>query len=173
MDERYVELVSCIAYNRAKMMDKKLSIDEGLIGRCIFERAPIVLAEIPQDYLAISSGLGDRKPNYLVIMPLLNNEQIVGVVEIAAFNAMEPHVVEYLEKAAENLASAISNVNINERTQRLLDQSKEYSEEMGAQEEELRQNMEEMQAAQEEMHRKTWEYEETIESLRAQLAEKE
>jgi len=172
-EDTYVELVSCIAYNRAKMMVKKLSIDEGLIGRCIFERAPIVLAEIPQDYLEISSGLGDRKPNYLVIMPLINNEQVVGVVEIAGFKAMEPHVVEYLEKAAENLASAISNVNINERTQKLLDQSKEYSEEMAAQEEELRQNMEEMQAAQEEMHRKTWEYEETIESLRAQLANKQ
>lgn len=173
MDERYVELVSCIAYNRKKMMVKRLAIDEGLIGRCIYEKAPIVLSEIPQDYLSITSGLGDNNPNYLVIMPLINNEQIVGVIEVAAFKEMESHVVDYLGKTAESLASAISNVNINERTQRLLDKTKEYAEETGAQEEELRQNMEEMQASQEEMHRKSQEYEETILSLRAELGDKQ
>jgi len=173
MDERYVEMVSCIAYNRTKMMVKKLAIDEGLIGRCIYEKAPIVLSEVPQDYLSITSGLGDNNPNYLVIMPLINNEQIVGVIEVAAFKEMESHVVDYLGKTAESLASAISNVNINERTQRLLDKTKEYAEETGAQEEELRQNMEEMQASQEEMHRKSQEYEETILSLRAELGDKQ
>lgn len=172
MDERYVELVSCVAYSRRKMQEKRLSIEEGLIGRCIYEKAPIILTEIPQDYLAITSGLGDRNPNFLAIIPLLNNEEMVGVLEVASFNVLEDYKVDYLTKAAESLASAISNVKINERTQRLLDQTKQYAEEMGAQEEELRQNMEEMQAAQEEMHRKTADYEETIAMLRKELDER-
>jgi methyl-accepting chemotaxis protein len=171
-EERFVELVSCVAYNRKKMMAKRMEFGEGMVGRCIFEKESIILTEIPQDYLSITSGLGDRNPNFLAIIPLINNEVVVGAIEVASFDRMEQHVLEYIEKAVESLASAISNVKVNERTQKLLDQSKLYSEEMAAQEEELRQNMEEMQAAQEEMHRKTQEYEETIERLRAELGEK-
>ncbi|WP_320052575.1 GAF domain-containing protein [uncultured Acetobacteroides sp.] len=168
-DEKYVEMVSCVAYNREKMMEKKLDITEGLIGRCIYEKAPILLSEIPQNYLAITSGLGDKRPDFLAIIPLLNNEEIVGVLEIASFKKFEAHTLEYLNKATESLASAIANVKINERTQKLLDQAKQFSEEMSAQEEELRQNMEEMQAAQEEMYHKTEDYENTIAELQAEI----
>lgn len=168
-NDKYVELASCVAYDRKKMMAKRMELDEGLVGRCIYEKEPILLTEIPQDYLSITSGLGDRRPDFLAIIPLINNEEVVGAIELASFGKKEPHVMEYLEKTSESLASAIANVKINERTQNLLEQSKIYAEEMSAQEEELRQNMEEMQAAQEEMFRKTQEYEEAIQSLKAQL----
>lgn len=167
--QRYVDLVACIAYSRSKMAQKRMPVEEGLIGRCIFEKAPIILKEIPQNYLEITSGLGDRNPNFLAIIPLINNDEITGVLEVASFNEMGNDTVEYLTKSAESLASALSNVKINERTQRLLEQSKLFAEEMSAQEEELRQNMEEMQAAQEEMYRKTYEYEETIANLKKEL----
>lgn len=169
--EKHIELVSCVAYDRKKMLSKRMELDEGMVGRCIYEKAPVILTEIPQDYLSITSGLGDRRPDFLAIVPLINNEIVVGAIEIASFEVMPQHVLEYLDKAAESLASAIANVKINERTQRLLDQTKMFAEEMAAQEEELRQNMEEMQAAQEEMHRKTQEYEETIQALRVQVGE--
>jgi len=165
----YVELVSCIAYSRQKMMTKRMELDEGMVGRCIYEKAPIILTEIPQDYLSITSGLGDRRPDFLALVPMLNNEDVVGVIEVASFDCMAQQVMEYIEKAAESLASAIANVRTNERTQRLLEQSKLYAEEMSAQEEEIRQNMEEMQASQEEVERKTQEYEETISQLREEL----
>lgn len=167
--DQFVDLMSCIAYSRSKMMQKRMPIEEGLIGRCIFEKAPIILSEIPQNYLEITSGLGEKNPSYLAILPLMNNDIIVGALEIASFKRFDDHILEYLLKASESLASAISSVRINERTQYLLEQSKQYAEEMSAQEEELRQNMEEMQAAQEEMHRKTQEYEETINCLKRDI----
>ena len=171
--ERHVEMISCIAYNRKKMMAKRIGIDEGLVGRCIYEKAPIILTEVPQDYLVITSGMGDRRPDFLAIVPLLNNEDVVGVVEVASFDEKPQYVLEYLEKAAESLASAIANVKVNERTQRLLNQAKMFAEEVAAQEEELRQNMEEMQASQEEMHRKTEEYEQTIKRLKKEVEGRE
>lgn len=124
--EQCVDLVACIAYSRKKMTQKRMPIEEGLIGRCIFEKAPVILSEIPQDYLSITSGLGDKNPNFLAIIPLINNEVVVGVIEVASFKEFDEHVIEYLTKSAESLASAISNVRINERTQRLLEQSKLY-----------------------------------------------
>ena len=101
-------MISCIAYNRKKMMAKRIGIDEGLVGRCIYEKAPIILTEVPQDYLVITSGMGDRRPDFLAIVPLLNNEDVVGVVEVASFDEKPQYVLEYLEKAAESLASACS-----------------------------------------------------------------
>lgn len=166
-------MISCIAYNRKKMMAKRIGIDEGLVGRCIYEKAPIILTEVPQDYLVITSGMGDGRPDFLAIVPLLNNEDVVGVVEVASFDEKPQYVLEYLEKAAESLASAIANVKVNERTQRLLNQAKMFAEEVAAQEEELRQNMEEMQASQEEMHRKTEEYEQTIKRLKKEVEGRE
>ena len=172
-EDQFVELVACIAYNRKKMGEKHIGIDEGLVGRCIFERAPIILTELPSNYLEITSGLGDMSPSFLGIFPLISNDIVVGVLEVASFTALDEHVVEYLSKGAESLASSIVSVRTNERTERLLEKTKLFAEEVGAQEEELRQNMEEMHASQEEMLRKTEEYENTIRELQAQLTEKE
>ena len=168
--QQWFELKSCIAFNRKRMMQKKVDIDEGLLGRCFYEKEPIILTEIPQDYLSITSGLGDRCPDALVILPLISNEQMLGAIELASFKVFTDDELEYLLKATEALASAVSNVLITERTQALLEQSKLYAEEMSAQEEEMRQNMEEMHASQEEMDRKTEQYEEEIAMLKEQLA---
>jgi PAS domain-containing protein len=98
--------------------------------------------------------LGEETPSALLIVPLKINEDIYGILEIAAFKNFEPYVMEFIERVAESIASTISSVKVNMRTTRLLDQSKSQSEELINQEEELRQTMEEMKATQEEMFEK-------------------
>jgi GAF domain-containing protein len=82
------------------------------------------------------------------------NEHVVGVIEIANLKPFEKYQIEFLERLAETIASAISTARNNEKTKVLLEQSQQQAEEMRAQEEEMRQNMEELQATQEQMHRK-------------------
>lgn len=164
--QQYLELVACYAYDRKKYMQKKLEIGEGIVGQCYLEKAPIILSEIPPNYLKITSGLGNASPRFLVTIPLIREDEVMGVLEIASFNKLEAYQIVFIEKLAQSIASSIYNININQRTKILLEQSQIQAEEMRAQEEEMRQNMEELQATQEEMYRKEQEYMAEIERLK-------
>ncbi len=158
-DNPLIEMTACYAYDRRKFMDKQIAIGEGLVGRCFTEGKPIFMTAIPKDYITITSGLGKENPRCLLLVPLKNNDDILGVIEIATFKVYEKYQIEFIEKVAASIASTISSVRINIRTAELLAKSQQQAEEMSAQEEEMRQNMEELQATQEEMERKRHEQE--------------
>ncbi len=164
-NEKYFELKSAIAYGRSKLMHKNVPYNEGLIGRCAYEKLPIYLKEIPENYLHITSGLGTSNPKILLIVPLKLNEDIFGIIEIASFNEIKQYQIDFLEKAGENIASTISSVKVNEQTAQLLSESQQKGEELAAQEEEMRQNMEELQATQEESSRREVEMRDVIEAI--------
>ncbi len=152
--ETYLEATSVYAWDRKKFLNMKVMLGEGLVGACALERETIFLTEIPENFVSITSGLGEANPNCIIIVPLKQDENILGVLEIASFKIFEEHEVEFLEKVSESIASTIATVQINAKTRILLEQSQQQAEEMQAQEEEMRQNMEELMATQEEMARK-------------------
>jgi len=168
--ESVLEMVACYAYGRDKYINRTISAGEGITGQAFLEKEKILLTEIPEDYIHISSGLGKARPRCLLIMPLKLNEEIEGVLEMASFQEFPEHVVQFVEKLSENLAAMIRNIRINEHTQSLLNDSHLKTETMQAQEEEMRQNMEELAATQEEMRRKEKAYLNKIEDLQQQMA---
>jgi PAS domain S-box-containing protein len=150
---QYLDLVAAYAFDRHKYLKKRIGIGEGLAGTCVLEKKTILLSRIPEEYIEITSGLGGAKPGCLLIVPLKKEEEILGVLEIASFNAFRPHEVEFMEKIAESIASALITVRLHLQTTEYLERFQQQAEEMKAQDEELRQNIEELQATHEQMEK--------------------
>ena len=107
----FIQLKACYAYNRKKFKEQRLAPGEGLIGQCYFEKEPIYLTDIPQGYTYITSGLGEATPNSLTIIPLLFNDKVEGLIELASFKLLEDHQHEFLE----GVSSLLGNFIYNER----------------------------------------------------------
>ena len=152
-DGEVLELKAAYAYNRKKQISKKIKPGEGLVGQAFQEKDKISLTEIPQDYITIKSGLGEANPTSILIVPMMVNDEIQGMIELASFKKFGAFQIEFIEKLGESIASAVLSVKNNETTSHLLEESQAMTEQLRAQEEEMRQNMEEMQATQEEMNR--------------------
>lgn len=161
------DLAAAFAYDRNRFLTKSFELGDGLIGSCAAERGTVYLKELPPDYVEITSGLGDTNPNNLLIVPLIVEEEVMGVVEIASLKIFEPFEIEFVEKIGESIASTLRTVRINQQTTELLQKSQEQAEVMASQEEEMRQNLEELQATQEEASRKSNEMEGILEALNA------
>jgi len=164
-----LELASSYAFDRKKFIHKTIELGEGLVGTCAIEKQTIYMTSIPDDYINITSGLGGANPRSLIIIPMLADDKLLGVIELASFNELEKYQIDFLEKVAQDIAATISSAQITIRTAELLKQSKTQAEELASQEEEMRQNMEELQATNEEWQRKEKELYNTIEQLEQQL----
>ncbi len=163
--EPYFELKAFIAYNRKKFADKIIKKEEGLIGRCAMEKQTIYLTDVPNDYMNITSGLGEANASAALIVPLIANDKTLGVIELASFLKFQEFEIKFIEKIAESIASTISAVQTNIQTNKLLQETQEQAEKMSQQEEELRQNLEEMQATQEESDRRELEMKGILEAI--------
>lgn len=156
-EEVYYELVSAIAFGRDKLIERKIKDEEGLVGRCAYEGLTVYMTEIPQNYVDIKSGLGGANPTTILLVPLRSTNEILGVIELISFQELEKHEIRLVERIGENLATTISNVRINQKTEKLLHQSQQQADELSRQEQEMRQNVEEMKATQEEAQSKQME----------------
>lgn len=152
--EKYFEMMASVAFDRRKFADKTVNWGEGLIGRCGLEKETIFITDVPNDYIHITSGLGEANPGTILLVPLKTNDELYGVIELASFQILEKFEIELVEKSAESIASTIATVKNNIQTNKLLRETQIQAEKMAQQEEELRQNLEEMRATQEESDRR-------------------
>ncbi len=153
-----LRMVSAFAYNRKKYLQKSIAFGEGLVGTCAREKQSINLTEIPAGYISITSGLGETLPDNLLLVPVLHENILIGVLEIASLNQFKDHEIAFAEEVARSLGSTIIYTRNNQRTAELLATSQQQALEMAEQEEEMRQNMEELKATQEESGRREEEY---------------
>lgn len=158
-EDMHLELIAAYAWNKKKFVKKRVEMGEGTVGQAWIEKDTLFITDVPNDYIKISSGMGNSNPRCIAVVPFIFNEQVFGVIELASFKIFESYEVEFLKRLAENIGSTISAIKINERTKRLLSESQTMSEQLRSQEEEMRQQMEELMATQDELQHKIADYE--------------
>lgn len=134
-------------------MEKNIQLGQGIVGQCFFEKDYILLKTVPENYVEITSGLGKATPRTVLVAPLLANEKVYGVFEVASFKDLEQYQIDFLMDLGENIAMTLNNIKTNVKTRILLEETQEQSQQLISQEEEMRQNMEELQATQEQQQR--------------------
>lgn len=146
------------AYGRKKHITQEILPGEGLIGQCYYEREIIFITDVPQNYIKITSGLGEALPRCIVLMPLLYNDELQGVIELASFQVWNDYEINFLKRIAEYLASTLSGLKVTQQTRKLLEKADHLNQELNNRSEEMRLNMEELRATQEEIERKNLEF---------------
>jgi putative methionine-R-sulfoxide reductase with GAF domain len=166
--KKYLELVSLFAFNTKKFEAQHVKLGEGILGQTFLEKETTLLTEIPEDFVRITSGLGEAGPKAILMVPLKVDQNVYGIVELASFNDYEQHEIAFVEKLGETIASTLGSVKAAQRNRHLIEQFQQQTEQMRSQEEEMRQNMEELTATQEEMSRKERDYIDRIKVLEDQ-----
>ena len=141
---------------------------EGLVGQAALRQDVVVIADPPAQYLRVRSGLGEGPPRALVFLPLLHNELVTGVIELAVFKPWPQLSTDLLLSVRESLAIAMEGAFARAATRELLAETRRQAKHLATQEEELRSSNEELQAQQEELQQTNEELKRQAEELEAQ-----
>ncbi|HEU5289879.1 MAG TPA: HAMP domain-containing protein [Cyclobacteriaceae bacterium] len=140
-----LKLFAAYAYKEEKNIPTEFAIGEGLVGQCAFEKERILLTNVPQGYVKISSGLGKVKPSNLVILPVLFENNVKAVIELASLDSFSATHLDFLDQLTESIGIVLNTIETNTRTEELLEQSQSLAGELKTQQEELRRTNDELQ----------------------------
>ncbi|MEM7549439.1 MAG: PAS domain S-box protein [Bacteroidota bacterium] len=165
-----MQMAACYAYDKQKLAQGEVQEGEGLLGQVMLEKDTLFLTDIPTDYTRITSGLGLATPRNVVVSPLIINDEFYGAIELASFNILQKHQIEFLEKVCQAIAAQLATLKTSIETKKLLKESQSLTTELQSREEQMRQNMEELNSTQEEMERRQGETEGLISAIDSTLS---
>jgi two-component system, chemotaxis family, sensor kinase CheA len=130
-------------------------VGEGLIGQAALEKKPIILTDVPSDYLRIKSGLIDARPLSLYVLPVVFEGDVKAVIEIASFKPFNPHQQLFIEELINSLGIILESVMGRIQLAKILEETQVLMEEVQAQSEELQGQQEELRVVNEELEEQT------------------
>jgi signal transduction histidine kinase/HAMP domain-containing protein/ActR/RegA family two-component response regulator len=119
-------------------------LGEGLVGQCAREKKRILITEVPNDYVRISSGLGASPPLNIIVLPVLFEGSVHAVIELASFSPFSPIYQTFLEQLMENIGLVLNTVEANTLTDELLKQSQSQADALRLQQDELQESNEDL-----------------------------
>jgi len=132
-----LKLTSTYAYRERKSVSNRFVLGEGLVGQCALEKKSILLTEVPSNYIAISSGLGEATPLNIVVLPVLFEGEVKAVIELASFHTFSAIHQIFLDQLTESIGVVLNMISANMRTEVLLQQSQGMTQELQNQSNEL------------------------------------
>ncbi|MBU0730647.1 MAG: response regulator [Proteobacteria bacterium] len=136
-DQKVLVLAGGYAHKQEADFPKEFKIGEALVGQVARDGSPMLIEEVPLDYIKIDSGLGDSVPHSLAVVPFYYNQQVSGVIELGAFHRFSHIQMEFLERVVDNIGIAIESANAHRKMTQLLDQTRKQAEKLKLQQDEL------------------------------------
>src|SRR5207248_1562923 len=127
------------------------------------------------DYIQISSGLGAAPPSNIIVLPVLFEEQVKAVIELASFQRFGATHEMFLDQLTESIGIVLNTIEANMRTEGLLKQSQSLARELQSQQQELQKTNQELQEKAQLLAEQNVEVErknQEVEQARAALEEK-
>ncbi|MFJ5220627.1 HAMP domain-containing protein [Streptomyces sp. NPDC088354] len=127
---------------------------EGLIGTAAVEKRSILVENVPPGYLRISSGLGEAPPAHVIVLPVLFEDRVLGVIELASFQPFTQIQKDFLGQITDMIAVSVNTISVNTKTEYLLKQSQELTEQLRERSAELENRQKQLQISNTELEEK-------------------
>jgi len=150
-DNTLLKLIASYAYRARKHVANRFAPGEGLVGQAALEKQPILLQNVPDDYIQITSGLGEAPPRNIIVLPILFEGEVKAVIELASFLPFSQIHQAFLDQLAESIGVVLNMIQANMRTEELLEQSQQLTQELQSQSKELQQQQEELKKSNHEL----------------------
>ncbi|MGR6318312.1 HAMP domain-containing protein [Micromonospora soli] len=130
------------------------ALGDSLVGQAALSKRAIVVDAVPADYVTVSSSLGAAAPLHLVVLPILFEDQVLGVIELAGMGRFTATQRDFLEQLTETIGVNVNTIVANARTDVLLTESQRLAAELRTRSEELQARSEELQSSNAELEEK-------------------
>jgi CheY-like chemotaxis protein/signal transduction histidine kinase len=125
-----LRMIASYGYRSSRKLPTSFLPGEGLVGQCALEKTRIWLTDVPRDYIVVSSGLGSAPPNNIVVLPILFEQQVKAVIEIASLDRFTETHLSFLDQLMESIGVVLNTIEANSRTESLLTQSQSLAQEL-------------------------------------------
>ena len=122
-----LELKGSYAFDRQKYGHASFEFGEGLVGRAALERDIIYLTDLPPETIKIRSGLGEDRPSSLLLVPLVMDNSVLGVIELASLGHFPAYQIEFIRQLGEALATTLAKVMASLQSRDQVRAYREYS----------------------------------------------
>jgi signal transduction histidine kinase/PleD family two-component response regulator/HAMP domain-containing protein len=153
-DETKLELVASYGAESQETLKQEFQLREGLIGQAAADRRPILLKDVPPDFIRVGSGLGHANPASVSILPALFEDEVKAVIELASFSEFNETHQNFLDQLMESVGIVLNTIAATMRTEGLLKQSQLLTQELQARQTELTRKQQELHATNEELQEK-------------------
>ncbi|MES2150570.1 MAG: response regulator, partial [Pseudomonadota bacterium] len=125
-----LKMIANYGYRSNRKLATSFAPGEGLVGQCAIEKQRIWLTSVPRDYIVVSSGLGSAPPTNIVVLPILFEQQVKAVIEIASLDRFTQTHMGFLDQLMESIGAVLNTIEANSRTESLLTQSQSLAQEL-------------------------------------------
>src|SRR5262249_32005866 len=124
---------------------ERLRPGQGLVGQCAKDARRMLISQIPEGVVPITSGLFRARPHNLVVLPVLFEGQVKAVIELASLGSFTDLQISFLDQLTANIGIVLNSIEATMQTEGLLKQSQQLAAELQAQQRELQQTNEQLE----------------------------